>query len=130
MPLELGDDLLAQRSEVERRGHDRDLVAEPCTSQIEQILDHPAHSLRTVKYAHCGPSALIVQRLGIHEQRRAHNDRGERISQIVTEDAERLVPKVCGGLDERLDGFRERLVDRLVESGYSSRVGACALPQT
>ena len=75
------------------------------------------------------PPKTVVEILRADEQRRAHDDRRERITEIVTEDAEGLIAKVLGRPHVASDSLRQSLVDRLVEARHTDGIRALVLPE-
>jgi len=128
-PFELGDHLTAERVEIDRHARDRDGGAEPRARQVEQVRDHPAHAVGAVQHPRGDADAPVAEILRADQHRRAHDDRRERVPQVVAQDADRLVAEALGRLREAADGLRERFVDRLVEAGHAARIVPLLLPE-
>src|ERR1019366_8866230 len=92
--LEFIDDVSADLAQISRLRFDRQPVAETGAREIEELCDHPGHPLAAVDDARNDPRVLFVEVPAPEQQAGGHDDRPERVTQVVPEDADEHLPEL------------------------------------
>jgi len=69
-------------------GNDRHATAEARSSEVEEVGDHASGTSRAADDGHCGPLLFCIERLPVRELLRPDENRGQRSTQVVTENGD------------------------------------------
>ncbi len=120
---DLDDDVVHHPPRVHLRPHDGDGITETRARELDEIEHHLVHPPRAARRARDERAMRLLEPARVEHEPGGRDDGAERSAQVVAEDRQETLLRLADGLAEAGDGFRDGLIDGLVESNQVLQIG-------